>query len=251
MPDAVVESSFMGPSDMRAVFSATALNVHAALADAYGMTIVEAAAFGAPSVVHVPPPALQGPPAGVGAISSGSGSSGSGGSDSGGVPAVAPAPPVFGFVPGFGFDGDAGAAAAGSAGYFRATWGASPPSPAPVAGVDAAALSLALCGLRFPTVGACDLLGDGGGNAAALLPVDFDAPIEEVAARIAAVLDAGAGVEWGEGSGDASAGAGGSGGRSGMGARARAVALSWTEAHTAAALLALTRDAVAAAEAAR
>ena len=38
------------------VFAATALNIHPCLADAFGMTIVEAAAWGIPSLVHCPLP---------------------------------------------------------------------------------------------------------------------------------------------------------------------------------------------------
>ena len=59
-PSAIVIESFLGPHELAAVFSATALNVHPSSYDAYGMTIVEAAAFGAPSLVNgngsVPPP---------------------------------------------------------------------------------------------------------------------------------------------------------------------------------------------------
>lgn len=51
-----IESSFMDAPALADVFSRTVLNVHGALSDAYGMTLVEAAAFGAPSLVHVPLP---------------------------------------------------------------------------------------------------------------------------------------------------------------------------------------------------
>lgn len=50
----LIISQFLGPADMATIFSRTRLNVHGALADAYGMTVVEAAALGAPSLVHVP-----------------------------------------------------------------------------------------------------------------------------------------------------------------------------------------------------
>lgn len=54
LPPAILPTSFLGPADMAAIFSRSVANVHGALADAYGMTIVEAAAFGCPSIVHVP-----------------------------------------------------------------------------------------------------------------------------------------------------------------------------------------------------
>lgn len=49
---AVVLQHRLGPEEMAAVFSASALNVHPCTYDAYGMSVVEAAAFGAPSLVH-------------------------------------------------------------------------------------------------------------------------------------------------------------------------------------------------------
>lgn len=48
----VVIDHFLGPREMAAVFSLTAINVHPCLYDAYGMTVVEAAAFGATSIVN-------------------------------------------------------------------------------------------------------------------------------------------------------------------------------------------------------
>ena len=38
-------SAFIGPGELASVFRATAVNVHTPLADAYGMTVVEAAAL--------------------------------------------------------------------------------------------------------------------------------------------------------------------------------------------------------------
>ncbi|XP_057862900.2 uncharacterized protein LOC131071196 [Cryptomeria japonica] len=52
-PKAVIYEGFMGPTQLADVFSQTLLNVHPCIYDAYGMTIVEAAAFEAPSIVHV------------------------------------------------------------------------------------------------------------------------------------------------------------------------------------------------------
>jgi len=51
-PTPLLVSAFLGPSDMAAIFSRSCINVHPALYDAYGMTIVEAAAMGTPSIVH-------------------------------------------------------------------------------------------------------------------------------------------------------------------------------------------------------
>ena len=49
MPDAIIEERFLGPTELADIFSATALNIHPCLYDAYGMTIVEAASQGSPS----------------------------------------------------------------------------------------------------------------------------------------------------------------------------------------------------------
>lgn len=46
MPDAIIEESFLGPTELADIFAATALNIHPCLYDAYGMTIVEAASQG-------------------------------------------------------------------------------------------------------------------------------------------------------------------------------------------------------------
>lgn len=55
MPGAVIYEGFMGPSQLSDLYSQTILNLHPCIYDAYGMTIVEAAAFATPSVVHVGP----------------------------------------------------------------------------------------------------------------------------------------------------------------------------------------------------
>jgi len=52
-PSAVILEDFLGPEALCGIFSATKLNVHPCLYDAYGMSVVEAAAFGAPSVVNL------------------------------------------------------------------------------------------------------------------------------------------------------------------------------------------------------
>ena len=51
VPAAVVIDTFLDPPALAAVFAHTALNVHPSQYDAYGMTIVEAAAFAAPTLL--------------------------------------------------------------------------------------------------------------------------------------------------------------------------------------------------------
>lgn len=55
MHEAVLYDGFMGASKLAELYSQTLLNLHPCIYDAYGMTIVEAAAFASPSVVHVGP----------------------------------------------------------------------------------------------------------------------------------------------------------------------------------------------------
>eukprot|EP00252_Welwitschia_mirabilis_P010363 TRINITY_DN23592_c0_g2_i1.p1 TRINITY_DN23592_c0_g2~~TRINITY_DN23592_c0_g2_i1.p1 ORF type:complete len:496 (-),score=74.18 TRINITY_DN23592_c0_g2_i1:489-1976(-) len=55
VPSAVIYEGFMGPAQLADTYSQTLLNIHPCIYDAYGMTIVEAAAFEAPSVVHIGP----------------------------------------------------------------------------------------------------------------------------------------------------------------------------------------------------
>jgi hypothetical protein len=52
MPESLIISRFLSAAQVRAVFALTALNVHAAETEAFGMTIVEAAVQGVPSIVH-------------------------------------------------------------------------------------------------------------------------------------------------------------------------------------------------------
>ncbi|GLC36011.1 hypothetical protein PLESTM_000392500 [Pleodorina starrii] len=51
-PASVILESFMGPAELADLYRKTRLNFHPSTYDAYGMTIVEAASQGAPSVVH-------------------------------------------------------------------------------------------------------------------------------------------------------------------------------------------------------
>lgn len=48
----IVIDHHLGPHELAAIFSHTAINIHPCLYDAYGMTLVESAAFGVPSVVN-------------------------------------------------------------------------------------------------------------------------------------------------------------------------------------------------------
>jgi glycosyltransferase involved in cell wall biosynthesis len=50
-PNSIIISHFLEPSELVAIFSRTVINFHPSAYDAYGMTIVEAAACGVPSVV--------------------------------------------------------------------------------------------------------------------------------------------------------------------------------------------------------
>ena len=53
VPCGEVDRKFHGPEDLAHIFAATRLNVHPCKYDAYGMTIVEAASQGAPSLVQM------------------------------------------------------------------------------------------------------------------------------------------------------------------------------------------------------
>jgi hypothetical protein len=256
-PTATIVSAFVGPAELRELFSRTLLNVHGALSDAYGMTLVEAAAFGAPSVVHFPP----------GPCGGGGGGGGGGGSAAVADEAAAAAAGAGGLAAcaaAVSFDRD-------SAGYLRMSWSAAS------AAADAGELSRALCAMAFPPVGASDLLapgtlhaqqsqeaeeggvvggalgapsGGGGGDgaaSAALLALDLTAPAADVAAQLAPLLEAAvaaeaAGPQMQAGGGGAAAvaaaaAASGVGSLAATGEAARRVALSWTEADTANALL--------------
>ncbi|KAI7843143.1 hypothetical protein COHA_003314 [Chlorella ohadii] len=52
VPQCVIHDSFLGPAELAAVYAATVLNVHPPTYDAYGMTVVEAASQGAPTLVQ-------------------------------------------------------------------------------------------------------------------------------------------------------------------------------------------------------
>lgn len=168
-PAALLEEAFMGPAELCAVWGRAALNVHPCLADAYGMTVVEAAACGAPSLVHIAAEAA--------------------------APASAPLTEaaVRCFESGWGRAPDGEAASSAPATGFmrlvlaRATGGASRlADDAPRAWPAVAA---ELLGAPLPTVGACDLLAPG--SAGGIVAVDMTRPDAEVAAVVAAALRAG------------------------------------------------------------
>lgn len=52
VPEGSVERRFMNASELAGLFARTAMNVHPCIYDAYGMTVVEAASQGAPSIMH-------------------------------------------------------------------------------------------------------------------------------------------------------------------------------------------------------
>jgi hypothetical protein len=154
---------YLNARELGGVLAHTALNIHPSLAEAYGMTIVEAAAWGVPSLVHVPVP-------------------GSGG----GAPLAA---------------GEAAlrAARAAAAACFTAQ-GAAGAAAVDVAPLAAGCQGGACCGLGrallcaaalLPPVGACDLLAPTPWDAAScpgVLPVDFEAGPGALGARVAPLL---------------------------------------------------------------
>lgn len=52
VPEGRVERKFMSAGELAEVFACTVLNFHPCEYDAYGMTVVEAASQGAPSIMH-------------------------------------------------------------------------------------------------------------------------------------------------------------------------------------------------------
>jgi len=60
-PQALVISDFLSPAELgRRVFSRTALNIHPPLYESFGLTVLEAAAWGAPTLMHAPASEAQG-----------------------------------------------------------------------------------------------------------------------------------------------------------------------------------------------
>lgn len=52
VPTGQLRESFLSTEELAGIFAQTRLNVHPCTYDAYGMTVIEAASQGAPSVVH-------------------------------------------------------------------------------------------------------------------------------------------------------------------------------------------------------
>lgn len=52
VPNTIIMDKFLGPHELAAVLKNSVLNIHPAVYEAYGMTIVEAAAMGCPTVMH-------------------------------------------------------------------------------------------------------------------------------------------------------------------------------------------------------
>lgn len=52
VPHAVIMDKFLAPHELAAILKDSVLNIHPAIYEAYGMTIVEAAAMGCPTVLH-------------------------------------------------------------------------------------------------------------------------------------------------------------------------------------------------------
>ena len=51
-PDAVVIGDFLGPQELASIFAHTYVNFHPCKYDSFGMTAIEASAFGAPSIIN-------------------------------------------------------------------------------------------------------------------------------------------------------------------------------------------------------
>ena len=256
-PEAYVPAGFLDAAALGEAYERTRLNVHAALADAYGMTIVEAAAFGAPSVVHMPPACLPldwGQNARHGHLRARL--------EDGGMEA----PPIT-------FDNVAlytGDGVSTFPGYLKMVWGNAAAPGAEGEGSlnadDARALGAAAIELPLPPVGACDLLlspvlassvvressssaradvGDIEGKsdpaaaasrtvstamreAACFVPIDLTLPVDAIGAVLAPLLST----------------SGGCASLAAVGERAQRVALSWTEDGSAAALEQILTDAI-------
>ena len=51
-PNAVIIDDFLGPEELASIFAHSVVNFHPSRYDAFGMTIIEAAVFGAPSIIN-------------------------------------------------------------------------------------------------------------------------------------------------------------------------------------------------------
>jgi hypothetical protein len=184
----IVATRFLGPTDMAQALRHTLLNMHPPDSDAYGMTIIEAAAFGAPTLLQLPVTRGDAAPAPSAAapatctrsapapehrfglrfeqISVAPPAEGSG---SNGCPVV-PAAPLRGFMRvAVSSDTSTGAGeqlpaatVAPAAAQTAAAIATLPEARAPCdsAGSARAWVAHLLATCRYPPVGACDLLGD-------------------------------------------------------------------------------------------
>jgi hypothetical protein len=195
-PPPIVCARYLNAEELGGVLARAAFNVHPSLSEAYGMTIVEAAAWGVPSVVHLP-------------ARCGGGGGGGGGAAGGGRAAAAA------FSPHPAARGAPGALAVDAAPLLAAV------APA------ARGRALLRAAELLPPVGACDLLAPSPWEAgeAGVVGVDFSDPAG-AAATVAPLLAAAAARARGEaGGGD---GGGGDALRA-IAATAQRRALSWTE----------------------
>jgi hypothetical protein len=224
----LLASAFLGAPDMAAIFARTAINVHPALSDAYGMTIVEAAAFGAPSLVHVPG-------AGGELGTTWAGSAPTGGAAS--ALASSPTSPASLFESVY-LDAARSLPSVGALRLRLRAEGA-------VEDQDSLGPHLVALARNLPPVGACDLLAPdphmplGSTDGPAVLPVDFTRPAQEIADRVRWWLGDLEGE--GQGVGDL---ARGPAEYAAVAAAARARALAWTEDDNGAALAELAREVV-------
>jgi hypothetical protein len=223
----LLASAFLGAPDMAAIFARTAINVHPALSDAYGMTIVEAAAFGAPSLVHVPGAGGESGTSACSAPTAGAAA----------APASSPTSPASLFESVY-LDAARSLPSVGALRLRLRAEGAAEDQ-------DSLGPHLVALARHLPPVGACDLLAPdphmplGSTDGPAVLPVDFTRPAQEIADRIRWWLGDLEGE--GQGGGDL---ARGPAEYAAVAAAARARALAWTEDDNGAALAELAREVV-------
>ena len=212
LPAAVLCRDFMGPKELGLVLQRAALNVHPCLADAYGMTIVEAAAWGVPSLVHIPAPPVTQASAAAAPLPCTPGS----------LFEHAWSPPATASA-----TATATATASDSCCCTRLTLqplaGAAGPSGAP-AFTSALGATLLALSRTLPSVGACDLLAPHPTTTPprsnGVLCFDFTASPQQQAQQLAPLLQEAVAVHWGQGEGTVVGD---------VRALARQRALAWTE----------------------
>lgn len=273
-PRSLQLSRFVGPADLRQIMSHTALNAHPPDSDAYGMTVVEAAAFGAPTLLQLVPASAAGAASASAAAASAASARGiSAGAETRSYEPVLQLVSTPVSVRPTGLDADRPLAGFQHV-AIRCSSDASSVAPgptdaaalSPLALAPAHALALIASSSAFPSVGACDLLGSPlpieellhppAGDASAIGAIA--APAASAAPSVFATLQsmpkfsaACVGVDWS--SCDSSEGAqrlaetvaavvaspAACARLRAIAARAQAIALSWIEDDSAAALVAL------------